>query len=207
MSLKARFRPEFLNRLDEDPRSKNKWIRVNRLRRQDIVKIASLQIAEFKDLLVDRHDTELVIDPSVIDFLAIEGFSPLYGARPMTAAIEKHIIDPMAKWILEEAAQGRKNVRGGLIKIRAEGGRIVFAAEAKPDKKIERSGVEGAARQVAAEVFALIERFVGDGEAGGALREPPRQNDARRASRRACGEREEVRGGAGSGPSSLRVRL
>ncbi len=165
MSLKARFRPEFLNRLDEDPRSKNKWIRVNRLRRQDIVKIASLQIAEFKDLLVDRHDTELVIDPSVIDFLAIEGFSPLYGARPMTAAIEKHIIDPMAKWILEEAAQGRKNVRGGLIKIRAEGGRIVFAAEAKPDKKIERSGVEGAARQVAAEVFALIERFVGDGEA------------------------------------------
>ncbi|OGR46652.1 MAG: hypothetical protein A2X37_09875 [Elusimicrobia bacterium GWA2_66_18] len=165
VSLKARFRPEFLNRLDEDPRSKNKWIRVNRLRRQDIAKIASLQMAEFKDLLIDRHGTELEIDPSVIDFLAVEGFSPLYGARPMTAAIEKHIIDPMAKWILDEAAQGRKNVRGGLINIRAEGGRIVFVAEAKPMRTTDRSVVEGSARRVAAEVFTLIERLAGDGEA------------------------------------------
>ena len=163
-SLKARFRPEFLNRLDEDPRSKNKWIRVNRLRRQDITKIASIQIKEFQDLLLDRHDTELVIDPSVISFLSEEGFSPLYGARPMTAAIEKHIVDPMARWILEEAAQGRKNVRGGLIKIKAEGGKIVFAAEAKPAKNIERAAFEGAARQTAAEVFNLIERLVGEGE-------------------------------------------
>ncbi|MEK7383960.1 MAG: ATP-dependent Clp protease ATP-binding subunit, partial [Elusimicrobiota bacterium] len=163
-SLKSRFRPEFLNRLDEDPRSKNKWIRVNRLRRQDMTKIAQLQIKEFKDLLIDRHDTELEIDPSVIDFLTVEGFSPLYGARPMTAAIEKHIVDPMAKWILEEAAQGRKSVRGGLIKIRTEGGKIVFEAFAKPDKKLERAGIEGASRQTAAEVFALIERLVGEGE-------------------------------------------
>ncbi|OGR98809.1 MAG: hypothetical protein A2V88_05915, partial [Elusimicrobia bacterium RBG_16_66_12] len=163
-SLKSRFRPEFLNRLDEDPRSKNKWIRVNRLRRQDITKIAQLQVKEFKDLLIDRHDTELQIDPSVIDFLSVEGFSPLYGARPMTAAIEKHIVDPMAKWILDEAAQGRKSVRGGLIKIKAEGGTIVFAAETKPMKTLDRSAVEGASRQAAAEVFALIERLVGEGE-------------------------------------------
>ncbi|MFI5345795.1 MAG: AAA family ATPase [Elusimicrobiota bacterium] len=161
--LKASFRPEFLNRLDEDPRSKNKWIRVNRLRAQDTAKIAKIQVGEFAHLLADRHDTDLVVDPSVIEFLAKEGFSHLYGARPMTAAIEKHIVDPMAKWILEEAANGHNNVRGGLITVSYDGQKIVFKAEVKPAKDIQRASLKDASASMAAEVFTLIEGLVGEG--------------------------------------------
>jgi len=175
-AIRGRFRPEFLNRLDDGPSDEDarpanqrddskkvKWIRVNRLRQQDMRKIAELQVNAFKNLLADRHDTDLEVDPSVIEFLSEEGFSPLYGARPMTGAIEKNIIDPLAKWILEEAASGNKTVRGGLIKITMKDGKVLFTAEEKPEKKIERSPVEGAAETVAAEVFSLIERLSGEG--------------------------------------------
>jgi ATP-dependent Clp protease ATP-binding subunit ClpC len=175
-SITGSFRPEFLNRLDDgpspdaedgkpvDPSNKVKWIRVNRLREQDMRKIAELQMKEFKNLLADRHDTDLVVDPSVIDFLSIEGYSPLYGARPMTGAIEKNIIDPLANWILEEAASGNNTVRGGLIRVAVKDGRVVFSAETKPAKDIPRSKIEGAAETVAAELFSLIERLAGGDE-------------------------------------------
>ena len=163
--LNEKFRPEFLNRLDEDPNSKNKWIRVNRLRRQDTAKIAEIQTEEFKALLADRHDTDLVVMPSVIDYLSKEGFSHLYGARPMTAAIEKHIVDPMAKWILAEAANGAKNVRGGRITVSYDGEKIVFKADAKPIKDIARASFKDASAVMAAEVFSLIERLAGEGGA------------------------------------------
>ncbi|MBI4061264.1 MAG: AAA family ATPase [Elusimicrobia bacterium] len=162
-ALKERFRPEFLNRLDEDPLSKNKWIRVNRLRPEDIAKIAGIQLKEFTQLLADRHDTDIRFDSSVTDFLAVEGYSPLYGARPMTAAIEKHIIDPLAQWILKEAEAGRSDVRGALIKASYAGGKIVFEAGKKPEKNTARATVQGASEAVAAELFALIERLAGEG--------------------------------------------
>jgi len=176
-AILGQFRPEFLNRLDDgptpesadgkpvDPSQKVKWIRVNRLREQDMRKIAELQMKEFKTLLADRHDTDLVVDPAVIDYLSIEGFSPLYGARPMTGAIEKHIINPLANWILEESASGNNTVRGGLIRVAMQDGKVVFAAEKKPVKDIPRSKIEGAAETMAAEVFSLIERLAG-GDSG-----------------------------------------
>jgi ATP-dependent Clp protease ATP-binding subunit ClpC len=176
-ALHGRFRPEFLNRLDDgptrldadghpvgDPSTKVKWIRVNRLRQQDMKKIAELQVKEFKNLLADRHETDLVVDPSVIEFLSEEGFSPLYGARPMTGAIEKHIIDPLANWILTEASQGRKSVRGGLIRVTMKDGLVVFTAEAKPESTLTRTVMRDASAAMAAEVFSLIERLVGEGD-------------------------------------------
>ncbi len=171
-AIHGRFRPEFLNRLDDGPSDddgvpaaqkddskKVKWIRVNRLRQQDMRKIAQLQVRDFQRLLADRHDTDLEIDPSVIEFLSVEGYSPLYGARPMTGAIEKNIIDPLAQWILREAASGNNTVRGGLIKATMKDGKVVFTAEAKPAKDIERATVRGAAEAAAAEILGLIERL------------------------------------------------
>jgi ATP-dependent Clp protease ATP-binding subunit ClpC len=163
-ALKERFRPEFLNRLDEDPLSKNKWIRVNRLRPQDIAKIATIQLKEFQTLLADRHDTDITFDDSVVNFLSVDGYSPLYGARPMTAAIEKNIIDPMAQWILKEAEAGKNDVRGAAILVTYENGKITFAASKKPEKNTARTTVQGASEAVAAEVFSLIERLSGTGE-------------------------------------------
>jgi len=164
-ALKERFRPEFLNRLDEDPGSKNKWIRVNRLRPQDIALIAKIQLKEFQALLADRHDTDITFDPAVIAFLAVDGYSPLYGARPMTSAIEKNIIDPMAQWILKEAEAGKNDVRGAAIHVTYENGKITFAASPKPDKNTARATIQGASEAVAAELFSLIERLSGAGEA------------------------------------------
>ncbi|MBI2787463.1 MAG: AAA family ATPase [Elusimicrobia bacterium] len=170
-ALKERFRPEFLNRLDEDPLSKNKWIRVNRLRPQDIALIAKIQLKEFQQLLSDRHDTDISFDQSVIDFLAVDGYSPLYGARPMTAAIEKNIIDPMAQWILKEAEAGKNDVRGAAIKVTYAGGKITFEASKKPEKNTARTTVQGASEAVAAELFSLIERL-----SGGVDAEEPSEN-------------------------------
>ncbi|MCR4295814.1 MAG: AAA family ATPase, partial [Elusimicrobia bacterium] len=170
-ALKERFRPEFLNRLDEDPQSKNKWIRVNRLRPEDIAKIGTIQLKEFQQLLADRHDTDIQFDQSVVDFLAVEGYSPLYGARPMTAAIEKNIIDPLAQWILNEAEAGKSDVRGALIKVNFAEGKIVFEASKKPEKNTARATVQGASEAVAAELFSLIERL-----SGGLDAEEPSEN-------------------------------
>jgi len=163
-AIKERFRPEFLNRLDEDPLSKSKWIRVNRLRPEDIAKIATIQLKEFQHLLADRHDSDIQFDQSAVDFLAVEGYSPLYGARPMTAAIEKNIIDPLAKWILSEAEAGKRDIRGALIQVSYADGKIVFAASKKPEKNTARATVQGASEAVAAELFSLIERLSGAGE-------------------------------------------
>ncbi|MDE2491245.1 MAG: ATP-dependent Clp protease ATP-binding subunit, partial [Elusimicrobia bacterium] len=177
-AIHGRFRPEFLNRLDDGPTplgadgkpskdetKKVKWIRVNRLRQQDMEKIARLQVREFQDLLADRHDTDLVVDDSVIRFLSEEGYSPLYGARPMTGAIEKNIVDPLAQWILSETAAGRKEVRGGLIRVTMKDGRVEFSAEKKPESAVERASIKDAAASVAAEVFTLIERLAAGEEA------------------------------------------
>ncbi len=166
------FRPEFLNRLDEDPDSKNKWVVLNRLRLQDVGAIAKLQAGEFADLLRERHETELDIEPEVYDFLKFTGFSPMYGARPMKGAIEKHIVDPLAKWILEESVKGSKEVRGGLIRVTLEGGAIRFEAKPKPPKVVERTGLEGAAAALTQRLLDYVESMSKPEDDGGAPAEP-----------------------------------
>ncbi len=163
-NAKQFFRPEFLNRLDEDPFSKQKWVRVNRLRAQDAAKIAQLQIAEFEKVLDDRHGTALAVDPSFVKFIMVEGFSPLYGARPMKAAVEKYLVDPLAQWILKEASEGRSDVRGGRIEVSFDGKQVVFKATPRPAKVTPRAGITGASEIVAAQVFKLIEQLAGEGE-------------------------------------------
>ncbi|MEK7390325.1 MAG: AAA family ATPase [Elusimicrobiota bacterium] len=163
-ALKARFRPEFLNRLDEDPLSKNKWVTVNRLGAEHMEQIARIQLGEFQKRLLDRHETDIQFDQSLIGFLAEEGYSPLYGARPMASAIEKHIVNPLAVWILKEAESGKKDVRGGLIQVAYKDGKVVFHASPKPETNIPRATVQGASETVAAAVFKMIERLAQDGE-------------------------------------------
>jgi ATP-dependent Clp protease ATP-binding subunit ClpC len=163
-NAKQFFRPEFLNRLDEDPLSKQKWVRVNRLRAQDAELIAKLQVKEFEKVLEDRHGTALKVDPSFIKFMMVEGFSPLYGARPMKAAVEKYLVDPLAQWILKEASEGRSDVRGGLIEVGYQDGKVTFRATPRPAKETPRASIKGASETVAAQVFKLIEQLAGEGE-------------------------------------------
>ena len=91
-TVKAAFRPEFLNRVDET-------ILFDRLRRQDMGRIVDIQLARLAALLADRKIT-IDLEPEARDWLAEKGYDPAYGARPLKRVIQKHVQDPMAERIL-----------------------------------------------------------------------------------------------------------
>ncbi|MBZ9678385.1 ATP-dependent chaperone ClpB [Mesorhizobium sp. ES1-1] len=90
--VKASFRPEFLNRVDE-------VILFHRLRRQDMGRIVEIQLKRLESLLVDRKIT-LSLDKDAIEWLAAKGYDPAYGARPLKRVMQKELQDPLAEKIL-----------------------------------------------------------------------------------------------------------
>ncbi|MFH2202849.1 MAG: ATP-dependent Clp protease ATP-binding subunit, partial [Elusimicrobiota bacterium] len=165
--IQARMRPEVINRLDEDPLSKDHWITFNRLNRANADAITKIELGRFKKLLGERHGTELEYDDDTIAFLAEYGFSPVYGARPLKQAIEKFVIDPLAQWILKEANDGANNVIGGRIRAYVDGGKIAFESLPVNEEKIERASLAGVAHDMTEAVMELVEKLAGD-DSGGA---------------------------------------
>jgi ATP-dependent Clp protease ATP-binding subunit ClpB len=90
--VRANFRPEFLNRIDE-------IILFHRLKRSDMTKIVDIQMARLAKLLEDRK-ISIVLEPSARDWLGEKGYDPTYGARPLRRVIQKSIQDPLAEMIL-----------------------------------------------------------------------------------------------------------
>src|SRR6202045_1629590 len=90
--VRAKFRPEFLNRLDD-------IILFHRLQRSEMSKIVDIQMARLKKLLQDRKIT-IKLEPSARDWLAEKGWDPAYGARPLKRVIQKSVQDPLAELIL-----------------------------------------------------------------------------------------------------------
>ena len=90
--VRAHFRPEFLNRLDE-------ILLFRRLTRNDMTSIVEIQIQNLEKLLTDRHIT-LDLDPSGRAWLAQEGYDPVYGARPLKRVIQRELQNPLAQKIL-----------------------------------------------------------------------------------------------------------
>jgi ATP-dependent Clp protease ATP-binding subunit ClpB len=90
--VRASFRPEFLNRVDE-------IILFHRLKRNEMSKIVDIQIARLSKLLEDRKIT-IVLEPSAREWLADKGWDPAYGARPLKRVIQKSVQDPLAEQIL-----------------------------------------------------------------------------------------------------------
>jgi ATP-dependent Clp protease ATP-binding subunit ClpB len=93
--VREHFRPEFLNRLDE-------IILFRRLQRGDMITIVDIQLARLRELLADRNIT-LDIDQSALDWLAHEGYDPVYGARPLKRVIQRSLQNQMATLLLEGA--------------------------------------------------------------------------------------------------------
>ncbi len=91
-AVRAHFRPEFLNRVDE-------IILFHRLRREDMAAIVDIQLARLARLLEDR---KIVLDlsPPARAWLADKGYDPAYGARPLKRVIQKAVQDPLAERIL-----------------------------------------------------------------------------------------------------------
>jgi ATP-dependent Clp protease ATP-binding subunit ClpB len=90
--VRAHFRPEFLNRIDE-------IILFHRLGREQMGGIVRMQLARLEKLMADRRLT-LALDDSALIWLADKGYDPVYGARPLKRVIQKELVDPMAKKLL-----------------------------------------------------------------------------------------------------------
>jgi ATP-dependent Clp protease ATP-binding subunit ClpB len=90
--VRASFRPEFLNRVDE-------IILFQRLRRDQMARIVEIQIKRLDKLLADRKIT-IDLDAAARDWLADKGYEPAYGARPLKRVIQKYLQDPLAELIL-----------------------------------------------------------------------------------------------------------
>ncbi len=90
--VRAHFRPEFLNRVDE-------IILFHRLRREDMGAIVDIQFARLAKLLEDRKIT-IEPDAKARDWLAQRGYDPAYGARPLKRVIQKELQDALAERLL-----------------------------------------------------------------------------------------------------------
>jgi len=115
-AVRAHFRPEFLNRIDE-------IILFHRLRREDMAAIVDIQIGRLQKLLADRKLT-LTLDDAARAWLADKGYDPTYGARPLKRVIQKQVQDALAGQILAgKIKDGQKvpvTVRGGHLVINGE---------------------------------------------------------------------------------------
>jgi ATP-dependent Clp protease ATP-binding subunit ClpB len=90
--VRAAFRPEFLNRIDE-------IILFHRLKKSEMTRIVDIQMTRLQKLLDDRKIT-ITLDASAREWLADKGWDPAYGARPLKRAIQKSVQDPLAEMIL-----------------------------------------------------------------------------------------------------------
>jgi ATP-dependent Clp protease ATP-binding subunit ClpB len=90
--VRASFRPEFLNRIDE-------IILFHRLQKSEMARVVDIQIKRLSRLLEDRK-ISMVLEPSARDWLADKGWDPAYGARPLKRVIQKSVQDPLAEMIL-----------------------------------------------------------------------------------------------------------
>lgn len=91
-AVKAAFRPEFINRLDE-------VILFHRLARSHMAEIVDIQLERLRGLLVDRK-INIDLTPEAREWLAAAGYDPVYGARPLKRTIQKAVQDVLAEKIL-----------------------------------------------------------------------------------------------------------
>ena len=99
-AVRAAFRPEFLNRVDE-------IILFHRLQKNEMSKIVDIQMARLARLLEERKIV-LELDAAARDWLAEKGWDPAYGARPLKRVIQRYVQDPLAEMILAGDGEGRR---------------------------------------------------------------------------------------------------
>ena len=111
-ALRSHFRPEFLNRVDET-------VLFQRLGRKELQRIVRLQLERVEARLC-RKGLSLRISKESEDFLAEEGYDPIYGARPLKRVIQKRLLDPLSLQVLEGVF-----VEGDTVEVEMQNGEIV----------------------------------------------------------------------------------
>ncbi|MFT3690406.1 ATP-dependent chaperone ClpB [Paenirhodobacter sp.] len=124
-AVRAHFRPEFLNRLDE-------MVIFDRLTRKNMDGIVRIQLQRLEKRLAARKIT-LDLTPEALKWLADEGYDPVYGARPLKRVIQRTLQDPLAELIL-----AGKVLDGATVKVTAGpeglnvGGHVAPSAQGAP---------------------------------------------------------------------------
>ena len=100
--VKAHFRPEFINRIDE-------IVVFNALNDEAIKEIAKIQVAKLAQRIAEQ---EIVFEttPAALDAIAKAGFDPVYGARPLKRAVQDKLENPVARLLLEGRAAPKDKV-------------------------------------------------------------------------------------------------
>jgi ATP-dependent Clp protease ATP-binding subunit ClpB len=112
--VRAHFRPEFLNRLDE-------IILFHRLDAAHMGPIVDIQVARVQRLLADRKVT-LDLTDAARAWLGRVGYDPVYGARPLKRAVQKYLQDPLADLILKGDVKD-----GATVKVDEGDGRLTLS--------------------------------------------------------------------------------
>jgi ATP-dependent Clp protease ATP-binding subunit ClpB len=121
-ALRAAFRPEFINRIDE-------IVIFNPLGKEQLASIVALLLKNVEKLLAERQIT-LEIAPAATELLLREGYDPAYGARPLRRTIQRLIQDPLALQILEGAV-----LPGDHVRVDRDGSKDAMRFERVPAKK------------------------------------------------------------------------
>ncbi|MBI1987780.1 MAG: ATP-dependent chaperone ClpB [Nitrospinae bacterium] len=119
-SLRANFRPEFLNRVDET-------IIFRGLTREQIKAIIDIQLRYLKRRLVEKR-MDIVLTDAAKELLSQHGYDPTYGARPLKRAIQRMIMDPLALQVLEGRFSEGDTI---LCDVDSKGEKLVFSQAAK----------------------------------------------------------------------------
>jgi len=112
-ALRAHFRPEFLNRIDET-------VIFDRLKRDELSEIVGLQLERVRKRLA-KQGIGLTLSAEARELIANQGYDPVYGARPLKRAIQRYLLDPLSLEVLEGKFQD-----GDSIQVNVDQGEVTF---------------------------------------------------------------------------------
>jgi ATP-dependent Clp protease ATP-binding subunit ClpB len=112
--LKAFFRPEFLNRVDE-------IVIFNPLTKKLLARIVDIQVDRMKKYIREKN-IDLRLTEKAKEYFAEIGFDPIYGARPLKRVLQKMILNDLAKRILEGSFR-----EGDTVNVEVENGEVTFS--------------------------------------------------------------------------------
>ncbi len=127
-AVRTHFRPEFLNRLDEQ-------VIFDRLDRSDMGAIVDIQLHLLEARLASRKVT-LDLDEAAKQWLGDEGYDPVFGARPLKRVIQNHLQNPLAEMIL-----GGEILDGSTVKVSAGAGGLIIGSRVSASRRPDAKGV------------------------------------------------------------------
>ncbi|MDX1661775.1 MAG: AAA family ATPase, partial [Gemmatimonadota bacterium] len=127
-ALRSKFRPEFLNRIDD-------IVIFHRLTEEDLREIVEIQLRRLERILSGRGLSVELTDAAK-EFLAARGFDPVYGARPLKRVMQTHLQNPLAMALLEGTVSEGDRV---VVDLSADGESLEFAS-AEPTEPLPAAG-------------------------------------------------------------------